>query len=132
MPSTHVVDANVILRYLLADHEEHSQHAAKFMADVKTGTQTIYIPESVVAECVYVLSKVYKVPRDEIADSLRALLNYKGVSEENRSLLRTALYRFVEQNVDFVDALVFGIALEKGWQIFSFDNDMKKMKKNSD
>jgi predicted nucleic acid-binding protein len=54
------------------------------------------------------------------------------VSEETPSLLRTALYRFVEQNVDFVDALVFGIALEKGWQIFSFDNDMKKMKKNSD
>ena len=46
MKTSWVVDTNVILRYLLADHPEHFARASEFMAGLKSGNQTAYIPES--------------------------------------------------------------------------------------
>lgn len=130
MPSRkniHVVDTNVILRYLLADHETHYRRASEFMAEVRSATQMAYIPESVLAECVYVLLKVYRVPRAEVTEKLADLLGYKGIVAENRELLRKALRHFAENNVDIVDALVFSVAQQRGWKLFSFDRDLKKL-----
>lgn len=129
MKNTYVVDANVVLRYLLADHEEHSQLATEFMSAVKTGAQRIYVPESVLAECVYVLIKVYKVPRAEAAEQLIGLLSYKGVMDDTGKLLRDALRLFIDKNVDIVDAIVFTTAQAKHWDVFSFDKDIKRLEK---
>lgn len=52
-----VTDANVILRYLLADHPEFSPQAAEFFEQVRRGEATAFIPEGVLVECVYVLMK---------------------------------------------------------------------------
>ena len=125
--NTSVVDANAIVRYLLADNAEQFARAKSFFERVRKGTQPAYIPESVVAETVYVLSKVYGVGRKEIAEKLSALLDYRGISEENRTILRTALSLFRDRNVDFVDALVAATARARGWRTFSFDRDLERL-----
>lgn len=63
MKNITVLDTNVILRYLLNDPPQHFQLAQAIMTDVINGKTTVYIPDSVLAECVYVLLKVYKVPK---------------------------------------------------------------------
>jgi len=127
MKNTCVLDTNVVLRYLLADHAEHYQQAAAFMTEVRTEQQLAYLPESVLVECVYVLLKVYQVPRQQIATQLVGLLNYKGFKQDNKPLLREALQRFAAANVDIVDALVYLTAETRGWHYFSFDTDLNKL-----
>lgn len=129
MKSTYVVDANVILRYLLADHPEHFRQAAQFMGQVKSGEVLAFIPEGVLVECVYVLLKFYKVPREEIVRNLETVMNYKGIINENRSVLITGLRLFQEKNVDIVDAIVQGISKERGWAAFTFDRDLDRLGK---
>ena len=129
MKNTFVVDANVILRYLLADHPEHFRQAAQFMGRVKTGEVAAFIPEGVLVECVYVLLKFYKVPRAEIAENLETIMNYKGIVNENRSVLITGLQLFQEKNVDMVDAIVYAISKERGWTTFTFDKDLVRLEK---
>ena len=126
MKTIWVVDTNVILRYLLADHPEHFARASEFMAGLKSGNQTAYIPESVLAECVFVLLKFYRVPRAEIAEKLLGILSFHGVECENRIVLQDALLRFASTNLRIVDALVWTIAEKKNWQVFSFDADLNK------
>ncbi len=58
-----VVDANVILRYLLGDVEELYRQAEKIFAKAISGKRKLFIPRTVVAEVIYVLSKVYKFQR---------------------------------------------------------------------
>ncbi|MDD2722991.1 MAG: PIN domain-containing protein [Methylovulum sp.] len=70
MKNITVLDTNVILRYLLNDHPQHFLRAQAFMADVISGKITVYIPDSVLAECVYVLLKVYKVPKAKACEVL--------------------------------------------------------------
>jgi len=125
--NTYVVDANVILRYLLSDHPEHYQKAVQFMGQVKLGEVEAFIPEGVLVECVYVLLKFYKVPRSEIAQSLENILNYKGIINDNRTILIKGLRLFQEKNVDIVDALVYMISKENNWLSFTFDKDLGRL-----
>ena len=129
MKSIFVIDANVILRYLLADHAEYFQKARDFFDSVKVDKSKGYIPESVVVECVYVLLKVYRIPRAEIAESLAGVLRYKGILNENTALLLESLRLFHQKNVDIVDALIHVTAKARGWQNFSFDLDLQKLEK---
>jgi predicted nucleic-acid-binding protein len=114
MKTTRVVDTNVILRYLLADLPEHFALASAFMADVEKGSQTAYIPESVLTECVFVLLKFYRVPRAEIAEKLLGILDFKGVECENRIAIQEALSRFASTNLSIVDALVWTVCRKQG------------------
>ena len=63
-----LIDANIILRYLLNDNPEMSEKAKEIIND---GAFTI--PE-VMAEVIYVLKGVYKVERQEISDVLQEFL----------------------------------------------------------
>ena len=90
-----LIDANVILRYLLRDNDEMSQRAKTI---IEAGAFTL--PE-IIAEVVYVLKGVYSVPRDEIADTLIQFLGLVGM--ENKEVVVTALFLYGKQNLDFVD-----------------------------
>ena len=127
MRSTVVVDANLILRYLLGDHPEHSAAAAELMERVRGGDAFAYVPEGVVVECVYVLLKVYRVPRDEVAGKLIGILSFRGIANEARDVLLAALRLFRDRNVDIVDGIVQATAAKRGWQPFSFDRDLKRL-----
>ena len=85
-----------------------------------------YIPDSVLAECVYVLLKVYKVPKSKTCEVLTDLISYAGISHINREILIHSLQLFAAYNVDVVDAIVHATSKQQDWDVFSFDQDMRK------
>lgn len=77
---------------------------------------------------MYVLLKVYKVPKAKVCNALMGVLHYAGISQINRDVLIASLKLFSEHNVDIVDAIVHATAKQQQWDVFSFDQDMKKFK----
>ena len=69
-----IVDANIVLRYLLDDSEKMSEKAAEILEN-----NEVYVPNEVIAEIVYVLEKVYKVENSEISDVLLKLFGYANL-----------------------------------------------------
>ena len=69
-------DTNVIVPYLVNDDPELYKKAKSFFDDVKNGSNNAVFFKNVIAECVYVLTKIYKVPRDKTAESLIDILHY--------------------------------------------------------
>ena len=65
------IDANVILRFLLADNEEMFKISKEIMHE------NIYISNEVLAEVIYVLEKFYKFKRGIIFDKLYKLIGLK-------------------------------------------------------
>ncbi len=126
-----VTDANVILRYLLADHPEFSSQAAAFFEQVRNGEAAAFIPEGVLVECVYVLMKFYAVPRPEVAAKLSQVISYRGIVNSDREILLEALALFARHVVDIVDAIVFVTAQHHGWATFSFDKDIRKLEREA-
>jgi len=120
-----LIDANVILRYLLRDDEILFRKAASLLEKVKLGEETVIIPESVLAETVYVLQKVYKIGKEIIAEKLRALFAYKGVVNSDKKDLVDSIILFGQSHLSIVDCIVCSKSINQGFTLLTFDDDLK-------
>lgn len=119
-------DTNFILRYLLRDHEAHFAKTAEYFEKVRIGKESALIAESVLIECLYVLTKHYKVPRAEATKSLHGILIYKGVINHNREVLTRTLALFTETTLDPVDCLLVAMSAIEGNSVKTFDQALLK------
>ena len=111
-----LIDANVILRYLLNDIEEQAVEAKKI---IKIGAFTI--PE-VIAEVIYVLKSVYKIERKEIGNAITSVL--KEIDIENKNIILKSVEIFSETNLDFVDCILISYNKIENVEVFSFDKKL--------
>ena len=125
-PARSLPDTNVIIRYLVEDDTVLYAKAKEFFDKVKQGSVKAVILESVIAECVYVLTKIYKVPRERAASSLIDVLRYKGIANDDQQELIRALSLFSDQGLDIVDCILCSKAAATQGQLFSFDADLNK------
>ncbi len=114
-----LIDANVILRYLLGDHPQMSEQAKNVIAN---GAFTL--PE-ILAEVVYVLKGVYHVERIEIAKTLIEFLD--EIRMDNQKVMCEALTLFSETSLDFVDCILIARHRVLDDEVVSFDKKLNKM-----
>ena len=114
------VDTNACLRFLLDDiPEQASQTEQKIEAGVA------YLTPEVLAECAFVLEKVYELPRGEIAQGLNALAEQMICDSEN--VYRRAIGIFEEnERLDMVDSMLIARNVECGDGLLTFDKGMLK------
>lgn len=117
-----IVDANIILRYLLNDHDELSAKATKIIED-----NDVLLTNEVLAEVVYVLEKVYNIKNDEISDTLLDLFKYSNIVVDDFEVLEEALLLFSRRRLDFIDTLLYAYHKVKGHQVFTFDKKLNKL-----
>ena len=117
-------DTNVVLRYLLRDHEAQYTRACELFESVRVGHRHMVILEGVVVECVHVLTKYYRVPRPAVAEHLRGLLMYKGVRNPDREDLVDALGQYGETKLDIVDCILLAKGKGGDLEVFSFDGGL--------
>ena len=87
-----LVDTNLIVRYLVQDHEKHAKAAGKLFEACDRGEIEIVILSAVLAECVFVLESFYQHPRANIAPVLNTLLSSPGMhADANRVSLQRVL-----------------------------------------
>lgn len=122
-----LIDANVVLRYLLKDDEILFKKASDLLEKVKIGEEAVIIPESVLAETVYVLLKLYKVQRKIISEKLREFLAYKGIANSDKKDLMDSIVLFGQTNLSIVDCLACSKSLNQGLSLFTFDNNLEKI-----
>jgi len=122
-----LVDANVILRYILDDHPELSTTAAAILE-----RQTVTLPIEVACEVVFVLQKVYTVDREEIRQQLGNLLNENLVTMEKPAVFLKALECYSKSKSDFVDCLLWAYHTVDRQTIFTFDNKLHKFIQRTD
>lgn len=119
-------DTNVILRYLLEDEPHLYKKASEFFEMVRLGEEKAVILESVLAECIYVLIKFYKIPKEEVTDKLKGLLQYKGIVNEDKRELIDSINIFNEKNLGIVDCILCAKAKTQNKTLFTFDEKLKK------
>lgn len=117
-----IADANIVLRYLLNDHEELSEKATVIIEN-----NEVLLPNEVIAEIVYVLEKVYEVKNEEISDILLELFKYTHIVVDDIDVLEEAFLLFGKRRLDFVDTLLYAYNKVKGHQIYTFDKKLNKL-----
>jgi len=125
---THLLDTNVILRYLIGDDVSLSARALGMMERVELGTEVVIITEEVLTESVWTLESFYQVPRTEIAERLTALLSIAGVQTSSSAVYLQALQFYSAGTADFVDCLLAARGKLGDIPIYTFDQtDFKKL-----
>ena len=116
-----IVDANIILRYLLADIPEPFIRSKEILE-----VEAVHLPFEVLAEIVYVLEKVYSVPRKEISGSITRLLKYPNISTYDAEVGELAMKTYADSNLDFIDALLYAYHKLRGNEIVTFDSQLSR------
>jgi len=120
-----LVDTNLIVRYLVQDHEKHAKAAGKLFDACDRGDVVIVVLPAVLAECVFVLESFYEHPRGDIASALGRLISSPGV-EIDAAINLDALDRHRKTKVHFVDCLIAATAATENMPVASFDQDFRK------
>ena len=115
-----IFDTNAILRYILQDNPA-------MVAEVKQqlSSKDCFIPVEVVAEMVYVLSKVYNVERDVIAKTITDITHVSNIKVAQKNVVIHALSVYAHTTLDFVDCLLIGYEKEEKYTVFTFDKKLR-------
>lgn len=117
-----LVDANIILRYLLDDHPELSPRAVEIIEN-----EEVLAPLEVLCEVVYVLQKVYQIPREKIQIQLASLIDEPVIAVEKTDVVKMALEMYVNTKIDIVDAFLYAYHAVEDSTIFTFDGKLNKL-----
>ncbi len=126
MSKRRLVDTNLIVRYLVQDHEKHARAAGKLFDACDRGDLEIVVLPVVLAECVFVLESFYRHPRADIASALRRLISSPGVEISEVTVHLDALNRYQGSKAHFVDCLLAANAVAKSMPVSTFDQDFRK------
>jgi predicted nucleic-acid-binding protein len=121
-----LIDTNLIVRFLVQDHEKHARAAMKLFEACDRGELTLVVLPVVLAECVFMLESFYKHGRADIAKVLGGLVGSPGVTVEESELHLDALQRYGNSKAHFVDCVIAARAVTSGLSVASFDQDFKK------
>ena len=120
-PKAHLIDTNIILRYLMGDVPAQTAKASALMERLESGAERAELLESVIAEIVWTMESFYGVPRSEIAEKLAAILRFRGIQAARKGALVNALARYSTTSADYVDCLLAAKAAQRKLIVYTFD-----------
>lgn len=122
----YLLDANIIIRFLVGDDEKFLSKSIEYFKDIEASRLQVEILEGVLMEAFFVLTKFYKLPKNEVIIDLKTILALDGVINSNKPILFETLSIMEKKNIDFVDALICAKNRLQGYGKLSFDSDVKK------
>jgi predicted nucleic-acid-binding protein len=121
-----LVDTNLIVRYLVQDHEKHAKAAGRLFDACDRGDVVIVVLPAVLAECVFVLQSFYQHPRGDIASALGRLISSPCIEIDGAAIHLDALDRYRKTKIHFVDCLIAATAATENMPVATFDQDFRK------
>jgi predicted nucleic-acid-binding protein len=100
------VDTNVLLRLVLADDPNQVKIVRRLTQELVRANEPLFAASIVLCEFVWVLQRVYKLSRGEIADAIDKLLESNHVTVEHADETQEALGLYRTGPGDFADYLI--------------------------
>jgi len=124
MSTAYLVDTNVLLRYLMNDHPEHSEAARKLVEEAGRGKVALHVPFIAVAETIFTLQRFYRVAREDIGREFLKVLSAPGIKVVGPGWVLEAVEEYRTRNVSFGDACLAAEARTEKLPIVSFDRGL--------
>ena len=120
------VDANVLVRLLVADDPSQSDKARKLFDAQAADAGSIWVSQTVLVELVWVLSRTYGRPRADVLTALRALASHATVCLDGAQEVAAAVALYAQSKADFADCLLAARAQSREiGALYTFDRKMK-------
>ena len=120
-------DTNVLLRLLLNDDARQARMAQGLIDHALVRSDKVLLPDIVLCELEWVLDSVYEVPKAEITETLRRLLDAEEFAFLDRVAVAGALNGYEGGNADFSDYLIGASAARAGAATtYTFDRALRR------
>jgi len=118
------VDTNILIRHLTGDPPEQAARATRFLTDA----DELLLADLVVAEVVYMLESFYEVPRERVAELVRAIIAFPAIVVLDPTVLLRALEVYETERLDFAEAYLVAQAERSGvGMVASFDKAIDRV-----
>lgn len=108
------IDTNILVRYLTQDDIEQAQIAGQIFDSYAASHNSLFVNNVVMCELIHVLEKGYRYNTEEIGKVIKQILSTEEFAFENQKLLWLALNQYIQNRLDFSDALIGEINKEFG------------------
>ena len=126
--SLRAIDANIVLRFVTADHPEMSPRCRALFQRVQDGGEEVYLAEAALCDVVWTLRSFYRWPAEKICSLVGDLLAMEGVRMQRKILMWSALSTFRQEQIDFSDALIAAeMSMAQIDEIYSYDRDFDQI-----
>ena len=118
------VDTNVFVRILVDDPGAPQQCVAARNVAAEAGT--IYVPQVVQIETVWVLERTYGISKPDIVRTLVQVVENTSFVLQRAEVFVNALAEYRGSRVDFADCMILAEARTEGVQLATFDRKLGK------
>ncbi len=121
------IDTNVLVRYLVRDDLSQAE-AARALLEGLAADRLGYICREVAIETVWVLERVYKFTRVQIADVLIEMTATSGLMLESADDVVHAAIAYREGGADFSDLMILAAAgRQEALPLYTFDRKLARL-----
>jgi predicted nucleic acid-binding protein len=128
MTELRLIDTNLIIRYVVRDHDAHARAADRIFDDLATGRIRLGVLPEVLAESVFVLESFYQRARADIARVLSVLITSAGIEIIDGAVYLDALERYKTSALHFVDCVIAAQAVARDVAVATFDAGFRKFR----
>lgn len=125
------IDTNILVRFIAGDHPQLQTATAALLETIERGELEVQCPSTVIADAVYVLSSKanHDLERQEVSDTLSAIVRLPKLVIEDRAQVLGALVIFAQTSLDFGDAMILaGMHLQGKTILYSYDHDFDRFR----
>jgi predicted nucleic acid-binding protein len=125
-----VVDANVLLSFLVARNPSQRESAKALLVSAEEGEIVAVVPQFVIFEIVYVLQSFYGIAAGQTATLMRELVALPGVLLIEHCPWKKVFEYWPDQVATIADAAIVAVAVSNHYDaVATFDHKMtRKMK----
>ena len=100
------LDTNVLVRFLVRDHEAQFQRARRLIKRTVGSQEEVLISLMVLLETEWVLRSRYGLQKPHIIDAISGLLDATELEVEDEPAVEEALYLWKDSAAEFADCLI--------------------------
>ena len=122
------LETSVLVRYLTGDDPLKAKRCERLLKETEQGQWTLYVTHLVIAEAIWVLDSVYRLPKATISEGLQRVLNTPHIVCEEAPLLLASLDLFASKPISFIDAYhATVLPAREITEFYSYDADFDQL-----
>jgi predicted nucleic acid-binding protein len=121
------VETSVFIRFYTKDHEDKYKDCLQLFKLIESGKITPYTSNIVVQEIIYILTRHYKFPVNEVLSDVRTIFKLRNIKVIEKTDTLKAINLFEKFKIKLGDAFI-ATQIPKGVTLVTYDKDFKKIK----
>jgi len=120
------LDTSVIIRFLTADDAGKYEDCRVLFEMIERGVFFPYSANIVIMETIFVLTKLYKFPKDRVVKAMRSIFSMRNLTIIEKTNSAKAIGLFAAKNVSFGDCMI-AAQLPVGVRLVTYDADFSHL-----